>query len=100
MSQKLVRRYKVCMGVSLCFAVGCLAMAIVLPFFLTWLISSQAAEQVPMAPNNEFLWSHIPGITETYIHRNFTFFNFTNPKEVIYLGHKPVFNEIGGYHYY
>jgi hypothetical protein len=92
LSAKLLRRRKICMGVSIGLAATFLTLAIVLPFFLTWVISLEAAKQIPMAPDNEFLWAHLPGSTQTFIHRNFTFFNFTNPKEVIYLGHRPVFH--------
>lgn len=52
LSAKMVRRRKICIGVSVCFAVGFLTLAIVLPFFLTWVISQQAAKQIPMAKDN------------------------------------------------
>ena len=50
-----------------------------------------------MTKQTQNLWAHIPGDTETLVMRNYTFFNFTNPKETLYKNAKPVFREISGY---
>lgn len=43
------------------------------------LIKSNVIDTVVFTSENEGLWAHFPGDSETYITRNYTFFNFTNP---------------------
>lgn len=93
------RKHKICIGVSVCCTVVWLGIAIGFPFLLASLIDSQAKSGIVMTPDNENLWAHIPGGTNTITYRNFTFFNFTNPREFLYQGQKPLFREVSGYSY-
>lgn len=61
------------------------------------IITAQAKAGVVMTASTEGLWAHVPGETETVIIREYTFFNFTNPKEFLYKGARPVFREVSGF---
>jgi hypothetical protein len=42
-------------------------------------------------------WGQNPGKTNSVTERNFTFFNFANPREFLYQNKTPKFNVINGY---
>lgn len=50
-----------------------------------------------MTSDNEGLWAHFPGDTDTIIVRNFTFFKLHNEEQFLLHGEKPQFNEVGGF---
>jgi len=62
-----------------------------LPPFLESIIKTQAIEQVVMGPENEGMWAHFPGDTDTVITRNFTFFKILNEDDYLLRHKKPKF---------
>lgn len=50
-----------------------------------------------MTPDNEQLWGHFPGKSESIILRNFTFFALQNEEDFLLHDRKPVFTEVSGY---
>lgn len=61
----------------ICILIG-LVFIFALPPFIESMIVEQAKEQVIMTSDNEGLWAHFPGDTDTIIVRNFTFFKLHN----------------------
>jgi hypothetical protein len=53
-------------------------------FIIHALIKSAAIKQAILSPDNEGLWAHFPGDSQTDIYRNWTFFNITNADEMIF----------------
>ncbi len=66
-------------------------------FGLQSLIEGAILDGAVLAPSTAATWSQNPGSTDTLTLRNFTFYNFTNPREILYKGAKPKFNEISNY---
>lgn len=54
-------------------------------------------DELKMAPDTYEFWGQSPGQTKSVTKRNFTFFNFTNPREFLYQNKTPIFNQIHGY---
>lgn len=50
------------------------------------LVDSTILDNVKLAPENSDLWGQNPGKTNISTIRNFTFFNFTNPRGYLYRG--------------
>lgn len=96
---KSLRKYKIGMYACGACTIIFVILASISALILGKLINSEARKGVVMTSDTEDLWAHIPGATKTFTVRNFTFFNFTNPKEVLYRKAKPVFREISGYKY-
>ena len=69
-------------------------------YSLIWLpatIDHLILSRVWLDPSKVQQWGQNPGTSNTVTIRNYTFFNFTNPKEHYLLGHTPIFAEIKGY---
>lgn len=88
---KSLKRYRIGMYVCGICTLIFIIFASISAVILGSLINSEAKKGIVMTNENENLWAHIPGDTQTDIIRNYTFFNFTNPKEVLYRNAKPVF---------
>ena len=66
------------MGCSfVCVLIG-IVFIFALPPFIQNTIVQQSIDQVIMKHENEGLWAHFPGDTNTTITRNFTFFRLMN----------------------
>lgn len=50
-----------------------------------------------MTPENVDTWGQNPGSTKTVTFRNFTFYNFTNPRGFLYRGQKPKLHEVNNF---
>lgn len=66
---------------------------ITIPAFL----KATVAEELKMAPDTYEYWGQSPGKADSVTNRNFTFFNFTNPREFLYQNATPVFTATHGY---
>jgi hypothetical protein len=61
------------------------------------LLRSTIQEMIKMAPDTYEFWGQSPGGTKTITQRNFTFFNFTNPRGFLYHDEKPNLTQVNGY---
>ena len=61
------------------------------------MIVEQVIDQVIMKHENEGLWAHFPGDTNTTITRNFTFFKLINEEEFLIHHAKPQFQEVSNF---
>jgi hypothetical protein len=81
----------------------CLAIFLALGIFtlvgLDSLIDGVVLDGVVLAPETYDLWGANPGSSGTVTLRNFTFFNFTNPRGFLYRYETPVFTELANYAY-
>lgn len=97
MKGKGKRRYNVLVGCSaVCFLIG-FVFVFALPPFIQSMIKEQAIDQVIMKKENEGMWAHFPGDTDTIITRNFTFFQLLNEDDFLLRNHKPQFQEVSGF---
>lgn len=69
-------------------------MCLALPAIIHSLIVKKAIEQSVLSPDNEKLWAHFPGETETIITRNYSFFNLINEEGFLLHGEKPKLREV------
>jgi hypothetical protein len=68
-------------------------------------IKDEANKQTVMTADNYEMWVYhsnqpqgeVPGKTGAVIIRNFTFFDFVNPMDVMFRNQKPKFVEVGPY---
>ncbi|KAL4503018.1 hypothetical protein ABPG72_014247 [Tetrahymena utriculariae] len=81
------------MGVLLVVA-GC-----VVPIAINAIIQKQVASQITMTDSNSGMWADIPGDTNAFIVRNFTFFEFKNPFEFLFEQKTPIVQESKVYSY-
>ncbi|CAD8186309.1 unnamed protein product [Paramecium octaurelia] len=93
------KKWKIILSTLTCCTVSFLVLAIIIPFVLLSVIKSQAQDEAIMSSSNYALWGQIPGDTQTYLTRDFTFFQFTNPYDVMFRGKKPILVEKGPYTY-
>ncbi|CAD8079287.1 unnamed protein product [Paramecium primaurelia] len=93
------KKWKIIFSTFTCCTVSFLVLAIITPFVLHSIIKSQAQDEAIMSSSNYALWGQVPGDTKTYLKRDFTFFQFTNPYDVMFRGKKPIFVEKGPYTY-
>ena len=66
-------------------------------FGLSSIINEVILEGVVLDPATFDVWGENPGQTGTVTLRNFTFYNFTNPREYLYHNATPKFTEISNY---
>ena len=76
---------------SICLAIF-LALFIFTLVGLNSLIDSVVLDGVILAPETYDLWGANPGSSNALTVRNFTFYNFTNPRGYLYRGEIPKFN--------
>jgi len=88
--------YKSCTVTSGCCTLVFLLFGIYGAGVLHSLIKQQAAEGAAMTPSTFDMWGLVPGSTGAFVIRNYSFYNWTNPREVIYFGKKPVFYQLPG----
>lgn len=77
-ASKLIKRYKIATYASICCCVVGLIFFLIIPPVLHGQIISGAIEQAILSKDNEGLWAHFPGDTNTIITRNFSFFDLVN----------------------
>lgn len=91
-----MRKRVVCGGVCLFIFIGIGIFTLV---GLDSLINQAILDGVILDPANYELWGQNPGSSGVLTLRNFTFFNFTNPRGYLYRGEAPVFTEISNFAY-
>lgn len=94
---KLIKRYTILTYVGACCTIFGLILFLIFPPFLHSQIVSGAIQQSILSEDNENLWAHFPGSTNTIITRNFSFFDLVNDEAVLLHGDKPQFREVEGY---
>ena len=102
--QTKIKRWRYLAATCFCCSVLFLVSAIILPIVLMNLIREQAAAETVMTESSYGLWvilneylnqGQVPGDTNSYLKRDFTFYEFQNPYDVMFRNKTPIFVEAG-----
>ena len=85
----------VCGGISIAAGVILLTIGIALPIIISNAVRGGVTPLVAITRDNEEQWDDVPGPFNIEVTKNIYVYNWTNPDEVLFEGHHPVFEEVG-----